>query len=216
MHRSFDAQTPRLRMTTPRRPESQGPPAPNGQLLPRRVKLSGVINRTPYLFAIILALAALSSSCHHTQTAQLSAEKRYAFTGRIISIDTKSESAFIYGDDIPGYMDSMGMSYKIKPAADLAQLTPGDIISAGLVVIEPNPKDENAEAVYWLENIKVTGHKNPAPKPTMWRGRPRPRPTIATNAYAIVEEPRFSAAKGWGDYCKQAAKRRNNAAHSLP
>ncbi len=138
--------------------------AGRAKLRPSGLNCLNVLNRTQSLLLIILTVAALSSSCHRTQTAQSTNEKRYAFTGRVISIDPKSESAFIYGDDIPGYMDSMGMSYKIKPAADLAHLAPGDIISAGLVVIEPNPKEENAEPDYWLENIKVTGHKAPPAK----------------------------------------------------
>jgi Cu/Ag efflux protein CusF len=113
-----------------------------------------------------MALLCLSA-CHRTQST--GPGKRYHFTGRIISLDPRSESAFIYGDEIPGFMDSMGMSYKIKPAATLDKLTPGDVISAE-VVVQPNSKDESAESDYWLENVKVTGHVKPTAKPTMWRG----------------------------------------------
>ena len=120
--------------------------------------------RIPILLLALLCL----SACHRTQTT--GPGKRYHFTGRIISIDPRSESAFIYGDEIPGFMDSMGMSYKIKPATTLDKLTPGDVISADVVVQQPNPKDENAESDYWLENVKVTGHVKPTAKPTMWRG----------------------------------------------
>ena len=53
------------------------------------------------------------------------------------------------------------MTYKSRPASALRQLSPGDSISADLVVIDHDPRDE-ADAEYWLENVKVTGH---APQP---------------------------------------------------
>ncbi|MGH9496468.1 MAG: hypothetical protein ACRD3B_15815 [Candidatus Sulfotelmatobacter sp.] len=127
---------------------------------------------TRRLLPLLIILTCLSA-CHRTQTT--TAAKRYHFTGRIISLDPRSESAFIYGDAIPGFMDSMGMSYKIKPASTLGNLTPGDLIAAEVVVMQPNPKDETTESDYWLENVKVTGHIKPSPKPTMWRRRLRPR-----------------------------------------
>ena len=41
--------------------------------------------------------------------------KRYPFTGRIVSIDPQEQVAVIDGDTIPGFMDAMAMSYKVKP-----------------------------------------------------------------------------------------------------
>jgi protein SCO1 len=111
-------------------------------------------------FAIILLTVALVSSCHHAAPVA----KRYHFTGRIISIDAENQSAIIDGDDIPGFMSAMAMSYKIKPPSMLAQLAAGDSISAAVVVIEPG---NNAAPDYWLESVKVTAHsKSPllAPK----------------------------------------------------
>jgi protein SCO1/2 len=115
--------------------------------------------RTLTLVLVCLA-ALLGSSCHRSKG---QATKRYHFTGKVESIESQSGSAFIYGDDIPGYMDSMGMSYKIKPVASLAQLSIGDLISADVVVVEADPKDLNAEPDYWLENVKVTGHAKAPP-----------------------------------------------------
>jgi Cu/Ag efflux protein CusF len=139
-----------------------------------------------------MALLCLSA-CHRTQTS--TPGKRYHFTGRIISLDPRSESAFIYGDEIPGFMGSMGMSYKIKPSATLDKLTPGDVISADVVVQQPNPKDESAESDYWLENVKVTGHVKPTAKPTMWRGHPCPRLPLTANACATVSIVRGAITK---------------------
>jgi protein SCO1/2 len=91
------------------------------------------------------------------------ATKRYPFTGRIISINAQAQSANIDGDLVQGFMEAMVMTYKIKPAAVLAQLSPGDSISAEVVVAEHDPRDENADSDYWLENVKVTAHASPPP-----------------------------------------------------
>jgi protein SCO1/2 len=67
-------------------------------------------------------------------------------------VDSQDQSALIDGDAMPGFMDAMAMAYKLKPPTMMAQLSPGDSISADLVNIEPD---------YWLENVKVTGHAKP-------------------------------------------------------
>jgi len=107
-------------------------------------------------FIILLIFSALlATSC---QRSKPQATKRYHFTGRIISIDNQAQSASIDGDLIQGFMEPMVMSYKIKPASMLRQLSPGDSISADIAVVDHDPRDENADSDYWLENVKVTGH----------------------------------------------------------
>jgi protein SCO1/2 len=114
--------------------------------------------RRSVLIAIALSTI-FSISCHRAAN---STTKRYPFTGRVVSIDSQNQSALIDGDDIPGFMLAMAMTYKIKPADALKQLAPGDSISAEVVVVQPKGSDEEPSD-YWLENIKVTGHTNPAP-----------------------------------------------------
>ena len=108
-----------------------------------------------FLIFLLLCSAVFVSACHHSKPP---ATKRYPFTGRIISIDPKAETANIDGDMIQGFMEAMVMPYKIKPSSLLKQLSPGDSISAEVVVVDHDPRDENADADYWLENVKVTGH----------------------------------------------------------
>jgi len=85
--------------------------------------------------------------------------RRYAFKGKVISIDKNARAANIDNEPIAGFMDPMVMPYTIKPPAMLDQLQPGDTITAD-VVVQPDTS-------YWLENVKVTGHSNtPAAKPT--------------------------------------------------
>ncbi len=94
-------------------------------------------------------------SCHRSKP---QTTKRYPFTGRVVSIDTQAQSANVDGDMIQGYMEAMVMPYKTKPASALNKLSPGDSITAELVVVDHDPRNENSEADYWLENINVTGH----------------------------------------------------------
>jgi protein SCO1/2 len=120
------------------------------------------VNNIQNIRSLLIALVCVSTivACHHTKTP---GTKRYHFTGRIISLDTQAGSALIDGDNIPGFMDPMAMSYKIKPPSTLRQLEPGDTVSADVVVTETNPKDENAEPDYWLEDVKVTAHPKAPP-----------------------------------------------------
>lgn len=116
--------------------------------------------RRIFLIALILAGAFLISSCHRSRTP---APKRYAFTGHVVSVDRQAQSAIIAGDAIPGFMDAMAMPYKVKPAATLNHLIPGDSISADVMVVQPDAKNEDAAPDYWLENVRVMAHIDPAP-----------------------------------------------------
>jgi protein SCO1/2 len=108
--------------------------------------------------AFIFWAILLTPSCQH---AQQTPAKRYPFTGRVISLDTHEKSAVIDGDNIPGFMDAMTMSYKMKPPTMLNQISPGDSISAEVVVQSAGQNDPASD--YWLENVKVTAHgKAPA------------------------------------------------------
>ncbi len=109
---------------------------------------------------LLCSVLVFSSSCHRSKA---QATKRYPFTGRIVSIDTQSGSATIDGDLIQHFMDPMVMTYKIKPPSMLQQLSPGDSISAEVVVVDHDPRDEEADSDYWLENVKVTAHAKQPP-----------------------------------------------------
>jgi len=112
------------------------------------------------LIALILAGVLSFSSCH-----RVSAQKRYSFTGRIVSVDNQAQSAIIDGEAIPGFMDAMAMPYKIKPAATLNHLIPGDTVTAEVVVVSSGAKTDDAAPDYWLENVKVIAHIDPSHAP---------------------------------------------------
>jgi protein SCO1 len=91
--------------------------------------------------------------------------KRYAFKGKIMSVDKNIGTANIENEDIPGFMAPMVMPYSFKPPSQINNLQPGDSITADVVV-------GNNE--YWLENVKVTGHSEPPAQPTSSIHIPQP------------------------------------------
>jgi protein SCO1/2 len=135
------------------------------------LKWYSVNNHTRHIVLIAFVLAAVFlTSCHRSKTP---AAKRYPFTGRIVSIDPREQVAVIDGDTIPGFMDAMAMSYKVKPPEMLSQLSPGDSISAELVDVRSD--DDNGRSDSWLENVKVTAHpKSPLLAPATALHMPAP------------------------------------------
>jgi protein SCO1 len=132
-----------------------------------RAKVDSVNSRIRIvLISLTLAAAVFSASCNRTKPA---AAKRYPFTGRVVSIDAQEQSAVIDGDKIPGFMDAMAMSYKVKPPAMLSQLSSGDSISAEVVVVDPD---------YWLENVKITAHAKAPPAPAATQRIPAPGDSV--------------------------------------
>ena len=117
----------------------------------------------------LCALLALSASCNRAQTGSTSSQsgvKRYAFKGKVISVEKNAGTANIDNEPISGFMDAMIMPYTVKPASTLDQLQSGDSITADVVV--------QADNTYWLENVKVTGHSKAPGTPTATVHIPEP------------------------------------------
>ncbi len=143
--------------------------------------------RYPHAAIISLALTFAATVIFSSCTSHPAAPKRYHFTGQIMSIDTQDKSAVINGDNIPGFMDPMTMSYKIKPASTLSQLAAGDLISADVVVTESANSDGPSD--YWLENVKVTGHvKMPLPSPGPGATQRMPQPGDAVPNFSFTNQ----------------------------
>ena len=116
--------------------------------------------------ALVLVCISGLSSCTkkstetNTETARQQPDasvKRYQLTGRVTAVDKPNKSLTVDGDEIPGFMSAMQMPYDVKDPSLMDKLSPGDKISADVVV-----KGDNS----WLENIKVTRPASPAPKPS--------------------------------------------------
>ena len=92
-------------------------------------------------------------------------EKRYPIKGVVVAVNQQERSVTIKHEDIPGYMQGMTMDFKLKNAADLKTMKPGDQITGTLVVDDISS---------WIEVTAVT-EGGPALTPTtIVPGEPKP------------------------------------------
>jgi Cu/Ag efflux protein CusF len=77
-------------------------------------------------------------------------QKQYDLKGKVVKVDKAEKSVAVAGEDIPGFMGAMTMSYPVKDEQLLAKLSPGDQITAKIVA---------TGSEFWLENIAVDGKK---------------------------------------------------------
>jgi len=89
---------------------------------------------------------AASAKTNVPPATQPATTKRYALTGRVVSVDKASQSINIDGDEIPGFMSAMQMPYPVKDAILLTKVAPGNKIKAEIVM--------GGDGAY-LENIVV-------------------------------------------------------------
>ena len=119
------------------------------------------VRRLAFIAAMALC-ASLLAACNQSSkpAAETSANpeaKRYPLKGKVVSLDAPTGEANVDAEAIPGFMDAMVMSYKVKDPSQFAKLAVGDSITADVVV----QGDQ-----YWLENVKVVASSgNPPPKP---------------------------------------------------
>jgi protein SCO1 len=101
-------------------------------------------NRNFIGFAIFLAALGIGLAGCKQQPAQEqsspqasqqpSDEKRYHLVGKIVQVQSDTNTLVIDGQDIPGFMAAMTMPYPVHAHADLAGLNAGDEITADVVV----------------------------------------------------------------------------------
>jgi protein SCO1/2 len=77
------------------------------------------------------------------------ANREYQVHGQVLGVDPARGEILVDHEDIPGFMPAMVMPYKVNDAALLDGKTPGDLITATLVVEEVNA---------YLSAITKTGH----------------------------------------------------------
>ena len=66
--------------------------------------------------------------------ATICATQRYQTSGMVIAIDPAHQSVTVSNDAIPGYMDAMVMTYRVRASKELADLKPGARVDFTLVV----------------------------------------------------------------------------------
>ena len=77
-------------------------------------------------------------------------EHQYKLTGKVVSVDSKHQTAMIDAAAIPGFMEAMAMEYPIKSKTEFDTLHAGDNITATVNVYASG-------AEYNLSNIRKQG-----------------------------------------------------------
>jgi protein SCO1/2 len=106
---------------------------------------------------LFLSFALLFTACKKAESPQnTSAEvKRFAFKGKVISVDKAKKKATIEHNEIKGFMQGMTMEFPVRADWVWDDLTPGtEISSADLVV-------DDAKGEFWLENLALVAAVNP-------------------------------------------------------
>ena len=75
-------------------------------------------------------------------------DKQYDLKGKVVGVDKEVKTVAVDGEEIPGFMGAMTMSYPIKDERLLETLRPGDQITAKVIA---------SASEYWLENVAVVG-----------------------------------------------------------
>ena len=89
--------------------------------------------------------------------------KTFPIRGKVVSVDATKGSVLLDHEAVPGFMDAMTMSYKLKDAGILSELHPGDRITATLLVTKTADGFVNP----MLDQIVVTAQARPDYKPTV-------------------------------------------------
>jgi protein SCO1 len=122
------------------------------------------MNRRTILIFVLIAATSIAGSCSWSDQPPKN-EKRYPIKGVVVAVNQQERTATIKHEDIPGYMQGMTMEFKIKNAADLQTMKPGDQITGTLVVDDLSS---------WIEVTAVT-EGGPALTPTtVVPGEPKP------------------------------------------
>ncbi len=106
------------------------------------------------LGGILLAAALTLSGCNRGP-----APRQYELKGQIISVNPERQEVLVSHEDIPGFMAAMTMPYKVNDGGLLEGKTPGDLVTATLIV-------EEVDA--YLTTLTKTGHapiESPPPAP---------------------------------------------------
>ncbi len=97
--------------------------------------------------AIILILLALALTACSRKSDTSQPKHQYQLTGKVVSLDARSQTATVDAAAIPNFMEAMTMEYPVKSKEEFKTLHPGDQIRATVDVTEAGTYD--------LSNIHV-------------------------------------------------------------
>lgn len=133
-----------------------------------------------FLLLSAFLVAACSSKPGESPAVPASNAKHYAMKGKVLSVAKEEGSATIDADNIPGFMDAMAMPYPVPDQKVLANLTPGDEITADVVVTQ--------DGKYHLENIVVTKKADGTAKSPSSQNLHPPQPGDHVPDFSLVNQ----------------------------
>jgi protein SCO1/2 len=118
--------------------------------------------------ALAMPMVVLMDGCRSGEkpTAVAVAVKAYPVRGTVESVDTKRNRIELNAKAIPGFMEAMTMSYPVADPAAIAEMHPGDMITASLEV------DANGKMA--LQSVVIVGQAKPDYLPAMQYHVPAP------------------------------------------
>jgi len=116
------------------------------------------------LISVLITFTFLAGACSWGDQPPQN-EKRYPIKGVVVAVNQQERTATIKHEDIPGYMQGMTMDFKIKNAADLQTMKPGDQITGTLVIDDISS---------WIEVTAVTEGGAVLTPTTVVPGEPKP------------------------------------------
>jgi protein SCO1/2 len=116
-----------------------------------RLMMAGPAKTTTHGARIWLSLALLLSlaaaACHGTGQGDQVPVRRYHLKGTVVQVDKAQQHLVIDHEEIPGFMGAMTMPYPVADAATLERVSPGDQITADVVVSDNQIRLENVVVV---------------------------------------------------------------------
>ena len=122
------------------------------------------MSRRTILISVLITFTFLAGACSWGDQPPQN-EKRYPIKGVVVAVNQQERTATIKHEDIPGYMQGMTMDFKIKNAADLQTMKPGDQITGTLVIDDISS---------WIEVTAVTEGGAVLTPTTVVPGEPKP------------------------------------------
>jgi protein SCO1 len=103
--------------------------------------------RLLFALALVGALAAAACGGKGPGQSQSEGQRRYHLKGTVVQVDKAQQHLVIDHEEIPGFMGAMTMPYPVADAATLDRVSPGDQITADVVVDQNQIRLENVVVV---------------------------------------------------------------------
>ena len=128
------------------------------------------------MLVVFTALLLIGQACANRNTPPA---RRFELRGKIVAINQERAEVTISHGSIPGYMDAMTMPFVLKDTTLVSSMSPGDEISADLVVSNRSS---------WLENPIVSRSMPDTQSSIPLTARPEPSPGASVPDFHLINQ----------------------------